>query len=244
MRLDPSFCPTPSPPRCHPFETCDILWTSILVLIYLESKFARCRIVLQSGKTKIGQRFSYQNRQFDVNITISKFLCQLNCKSIIVSVLGTVCSSDVSLAPNWLFSGSRQCMMRRGKIPSDTHHRENQTWTKSANSRCAGPKPNGTRACDGYRSSKYDDLSKMKKDDDQKKPRVPLPSRADADALRTCWRCLARITLDRRHKRWQTHLVSVGGTLWGWGLWMNKLARQPSKLLWFKADYLTLAAIS
>ena len=26
-------------------------------------------------------------------------------------------------------------------------------------------------------------------------------------------------------------LVSVGGTLWGSGLWMNKLARQPSKLL-------------
>ena len=32
VRLDPSFCPTPSPPRCHPFDTCDILWISILVL--------------------------------------------------------------------------------------------------------------------------------------------------------------------------------------------------------------------
>ena len=58
-------------------------------------------------------------------------------------------------------------------------------------------------------------MRKIKEDDVQKKATVQLPSRVDADALRTCWRCLARITLDRRHKRWQTHLVSVGVTLWG-----------------------------
>ena len=210
--------------------------------IFTQKKFAQ-KIFTQKNFTQ-----KIFNQKIFTQIVRLSFVdlrwAQLYVSLVIISVRGTVCSSDVSLAPNWLFSGSRQCMMRRGKIPSDTHHRENQTWTESANSRCAGPKPNGTRACDGYRSSKYDDLSKMKKDDDQKKPRVPLPSRADADALRTCWRCLARITLGRPHKRCQTHLVSVGGTLWGWGIWMNELARQPAKLLWFKADYVTLAGIS
>ena len=30
-RLDPSFCPTPSPSRCHPFDTCDINWIEAII---------------------------------------------------------------------------------------------------------------------------------------------------------------------------------------------------------------------
>ena len=59
-----------------------------------------------------------------------------------------------------------------------------------------------------------------KEEDDLIRQQYNSALRPDAGELQTCWRYLARITLDHRRKRWQTR-----------GLWMNKLARQPSKLL-------------